>query len=110
MKETKLLKEIGAPLPDFEPKFFIIDKCRIRVLAVREQDKYEFKGVWIEKNADWEMYAASLNIQALAEWPSRFELSKEEHWMAYPDFMQNYPKKTEEECQLMYAHENTFIY
>lgn len=74
------------PILDFKPLFYILDKCQLTVLAAREQDRYEVKGVYVKmkkKTKEWEIWPACLNNQAPWEFPDRYEIigDAEEAWL-----------------------------
>lgn len=89
----------------FVPLFYVLDKGRGRVLAVKSQDRYELKGVWLEfddASDDMHEYHASLNVQAFNEYPARWDFTKEED-MALSFVAEIRPKLTEEACNLRYS-------
>lgn len=91
-----------APKLFFTPLFYVMDKGRNRVLAVKSEDKYELKGRWLEFNnedKDWHVYHASLNIQSFNEYPERWDRTQEASiaW-SFAKHACLVPKLTEEQC------------
>lgn len=68
------------PTFDFEPKFFILDKRCKWVMAVREEDRYEYKGVYLAYygRANWKQWAACMNRQNPHEYYPTFDFTKDE--------------------------------
>jgi hypothetical protein len=74
------------PILDFKPEFYILDKCKHTVLAAREQDRYEVRGVYVrfdKHKKRWEIWPASFNNQEPWEFPDRYEIvsDEQEAWL-----------------------------
>lgn len=72
------------PVLDFKPLFYILDKCKNRVLAAKRQDKYEISGLYVKcYKKKWEMWPANFNSQLPSEFPERFDITmdEEEAWL-----------------------------
>lgn len=67
------------PKLNFKPLFYILDKCKGIALAAEKQDKYEVSGKYVKytKKA-WKIWPANLNNQLVNEFPTRFEITKDE--------------------------------
>lgn len=50
---------------DFEPIFFVLDKLTRRVMAVKKQDQYEMKGMYVvyDDEDGWESWPACKSNQ-----------------------------------------------
>lgn len=90
------------PNLEFEPLFFVIDKCKTYVMAVKRQDKYELSGVYVKWDlikAEWVIWPANFNSQLPWEFPERFVITKDaqEAWF-YCEVMSPAKDMTDDFC------------
>lgn len=98
------------PVLDFEPLYYILDKCALTVLAAKKQDKYEVSGVYIRlQNDKWVIWPANLNNQNPWEYPTRYVITKDkdEAWMFALDMSEEDPMP-EEWCQFNFTRSEDF--
>lgn len=95
-------KVLELPKFEFEPLYYVFDKCKHRVLVAKKQDRYEIKGKWISRNKEtfeWEVYEASLNGQSLWEFPTRYVPTKDaDEVTKYLDFFAMCPLPSDNWC------------
>jgi hypothetical protein len=69
---------------NFEPLFYVMDTQTCRVMAVKSQDKYAMKGLYIiysvnsllKENVRWSTRQAYLSNQDISFHPTSFEITK----------------------------------
>lgn len=108
-----------AELLNFEPLFYIIDKSLCRMMMVRKGDKYEYKGVWIQKGRKYigdhphwptEIIPACVSKGHLLEYVTNYEFTKsrEEADRLLESIRDNIPMTTEQMQHL--HHDPNFHY
>jgi hypothetical protein len=100
------------PILDFKPLFYILDKCQNTVLAAREQDRYEVKGVYVRylfPIKEWEIWPACFNNQEPWEFPDRYEIISDEHeaWF-FAEALSTAKPLNDEQCLLQYPRAADF--
>lgn len=79
-KEKEAYFKKFSPLFDFEVKFFILDKCKKHIMAVREEDKYEYKGEYFAYygSGKCKQWPACVTIQRCREYSPDLDFTKDE--------------------------------
>lgn len=73
------MKDTRAPALDFEPLFFVLDKKCKWVMAVRVEDKYELRGVFIAYQGTehgYQVWPACMGKSSLLEYSPTYEFTK----------------------------------
>lgn len=76
--EVRLKRSIeGFTLLDFKPLFYILDYGRCKAMVVKREDKYEYSGVWMQKQNDkWEVWPANMGKSHLQEYIPNYTFTK----------------------------------
>lgn len=79
MEKKQIEKTLG-----FDPIFWVLDTQTCRIMAVKSQDRYEMKGLFITYQLDglsgeytWMIRPACLNNQEIQYHPTSFEVTKD---------------------------------